>query len=334
MTVSIALLGAGRIGRVHARAVTSVAGVRLAAIADANAEAAGEIAALYETLVSTIDDIAADDNIDAVIIATPTGTHADLIEKFARAGKAIFCEKPVDLDSARARQCLAVVEETGARLMLGFNRRFDPNFQALKQTIADGKIGNPEMLHIVSRDPAPPPISYLASSGGFFKDMTIHDFDMSRFLLGEEIETVQASGSALIDPEIGKIGDFDSASTILTTVSGRQCTISNSRRATFGYDQRIEVLGSKGAVSAENLRPASIELATAEGFLRPPIYDFFMTRYVDAFAAEIRSFAENLKSGAAMSPSGNDGLKALEIAEAADLSAREKRLVYVSEIRG
>lgn len=334
MTVSIALLGAGRIGRVHARAVASVAGVKLAAIADANAEAAGEIAALYETGVSTIDDIAADDNIDAVIIATPTGTHADLIEKFARASKAIFCEKPVDLDSARARQCLAVVAETGARLMLGFNRRFDPNFQALKQTIADGKIGNPEMLHIVSRDPAPPPISYLASSGGFFKDMTIHDFDMSRFLLGEEIETVQASGSALIDPEIGKIGDFDSASTILTTVSGRQCTISNSRRATFGYDQRIEVLGSKGAVSAENLRPASIELATAEGFLRPPIYDFFMTRYVDAFAAEIRSFAENLKSGAAMSPSGDDGLKALEIAEAADLSAREKRLVYVSEIRG
>lgn len=332
MTVSIALLGAGRIGKVHARAVTSVEGVKLAAIADASGEAAEALAAIYQSRVSTIEAIEADVDIDAVIIATPTGTHADLIERFARAGKAIFCEKPVDLDVKRARACLKVVEETGARLMLGFNRRFDPNVQALKKTIEEGQVGNCEMVHIISRDPAPPPIAYLASSGGFFKDMTIHDFDMSRFLLGEEIEAVQASASALVDPAIGEIGDFDSALAILTTVNGKQCMISNSRRATFGYDQRIEVLGSKGSISTENTRPASIELATADGFLRPPIHDFFMSRYVEAFATEIKSFASALISGEPMAPGGHDGLKALEIAEAADRSAREKRLVRIDEI--
>ena len=220
---------------------------------------------------------------------------------FARAGKAIFCEKPVDLNVKRARACLKVVEETGARLMLGFNRRFDPNVQALKKAIADGQIGNCEMAHIISRDPAPPPVAYLAASGGLFKDMTIHDFDMGRFVLGEEIETVQASASALVDPAIGEAGDFDSAMVILTTASGRQCMISNSRRATFGYDQRIEVLGSKGSISTENTRPAAIELATADGFLRPPIHDFFMTRYVEAFATEIKSFANALICGEPMS---------------------------------
>src|SRR5690606_24566338 len=171
-------------------------------------------------------------------------THADLIERFARAGKAIFCEKPIDLDVKRVKKCLTVVEKTGATLMVGFNRRFDPHFMAVRKAIDDGAIGKVEMVSITSRDPGPPPADYITRSGGIFRDMTIHDFDMARFLMGEEIATVAASASVLVDPEIGKLGDYDSASIILTTASGRQCVISNSRRAAYGYDQRIEVHGS------------------------------------------------------------------------------------------
>ena len=332
MTLNVALLGAGRIGKVHAKAVEATSGARLVAVADAMPEAASSLAGAYGAEVRSIDQIEASPDVAAVIICTPTDTHADLIERFARAGKAIFCEKPVDLSVQRVRECLKVVEDTGAILMLGFNRRFDPHFRAVKAEIDAGRIGAVEMVQITSRDPGAPPPSYIQSSGGIFRDMTIHDFDMARFLLGEEVETVQASASALVDPEIGRLGDFDSASIILTTASGRQCTISNSRRATYGYDQRIEVLGSLGSVSAENQRPVSIEVATAEGYTRPPLHDFFMTRYTEAYAAEISAFVESVEDGAVPSPSGQDGLKALLLAEAALKSVAEKRAVPVSEI--
>eukprot|EP01032_Pedospumella_encystans_P035668 gene35668-40348_t len=228
MVTRLALLGAGRIGKVHAKAIAEDKRAKLVAVADAFADAANAIAAQTGCAVKTIEEIEADQDIDAVIICTPTNTHADLIERFAKAGKAIFCEKPIDLDVARAKACLETVRAVGGKVMLGFNRRFDPHFQAVRKEIDKGSIGKVEMVTITSRDPGAPPAEYIKVSGGIFRDMTIHDFDMARFLLGEEIETVQASASVLVDPVIGELGDYDSASLILTTKSGRQAIISNS----------------------------------------------------------------------------------------------------------
>ncbi len=334
MTVRFGLLGAGRIGKVHARAITGDANARLVAVADAMAPAAEAVARQYGCEVRTIDAIEAAGDIDAVVICTPTDTHADLIERFARAGKAIFCEKPVDLSIARVSDCLKVVEETKTRLMVGFNRRFDPHFRAVRAAIDNGSIGKVEMVTITSRDPGAPPISYIKTSGGIFRDMTIHDFDMARFLLGEEVETVMATAAVLTDPEIGKAGDYDSVSVILATKSGRQAVISNSRRATYGYDQRIEVHGSEGMVVAENQRPVSIEVASGKGYTRPPLHDFFMTRYTEAYAAEIAAFIAAITEATAISPDGQDGLAALVLADAALKSVREGRAIKVSEIRG
>jgi len=334
MTVRFGLLGAGRIGKVHARAVTSNPKASLVAVADAFEKAATDLAGRYGAEVRTIEAIEAADDIDAVVICTPTDTHAELIERFARAGKAIFCEKPIDLDVERVKACLAVVDAEGATLMVGFNRRFDPHFQAVKDAIVRGEIGDVEMVTIVSRDPGAPPADYVKRSGGIFRDMTIHDFDMARFLLGEEIDTVSAQASVLVDKAIGEAGDYDSASVMLFTASGRHATISNSRRATYGYDQRIEVHGSKGAVAAENQRPVSIEIANASGYTRPPLHDFFMTRYTEAYAREISSFIDFVESKSPATPSGLDGLIALALADAAVKSVKEGRAVKVSEITG
>jgi len=329
MAVRFGLLGAGRIGKVHARAVGSSPDARLVAVADAMAPAAKAIADAYGCEVRDIEAIEQAHDIDAVVICTPTDTHADLIERFARAGKAIFCEKPIDLDVKRVKKCLAVVEKTGAKLMVGFNRRFDPHFMAVRKAIDDGAIGKVEMVTITSRDPGPPPAEYITRSGGIFRDMTIHDFDMARFLLGEEVASVFAIGATLVDPKIGELGDYDSVSVILATASGRQCVISNSRRATYGYDQRIEVHGSLGMVAAENQRPVSIEIASAKGYTRPPLHDFFMTRYIDAYANEIAAFVAALAKGDKASPSGADGLAALQLADAALASVKSGRAVKV-----
>jgi myo-inositol 2-dehydrogenase/D-chiro-inositol 1-dehydrogenase len=319
MVTRLALLGAGRIGKVHAGAIAADKRAQLVAVADANEAAARAIAGSAGVDVRTIDEIEKSDDIDAVLICTPTNTHADLIERFSRAGKAVFCEKPIDLDITRVRSCLAVIRDTGAKVMLGFNRRFDPHFAAVHKAIEDGRIGNVEMVTITSRDPGAPPADYIKVSGGIFRDMTIHDFDMA---------------SVLVDPKIGELGDYDSASVILTTASGRQCVISNSRRASYGYDQRIEVHGSLGAVSAENQRPVSIEIASRDGYNRPPLHDFFMTRYTAAYAAEIASFIDALDTGKAPHPSAEDGLQALALAEAALRSVREGRTVKVAEVLG
>ena len=329
MTVRFGLLGAGRIGRVHAKAITGDAKAQLVAVSDAMPAAAQAIADQYGCDIRTIEAIETSKDIDAVVICTPTDTHADLIERFAHAGKAIFCEKPIDLNVDRVRACMKVVADTKSKLMVGFNRRFDPHFMAVRAAIDAGKIGAVEMVTITSRDPGAPPPAYIKVSGGIFRDMTIHDFDMARFLLGEDITTVYATGSVLVDPEIGKLGDFDSASVVLTTATGKQCMISNSRRATYGYDQRIEVHGSKGMIAAENQRPISIELANADGYTRPPLHDFFMTRYTEAYAAEIAAFIAVVAGGASPSPSGADGLAALVLAEAALQSVREGRAIAV-----
>lgn len=330
MTVRFGLLGAGRIGKVHAKAVSGNANARLVAVADAFPAAADAIASAYGCEVRSIDAIEAASDIDAVVICTPTDTHADLIERFARAGKAIFCEKPIDLDVDRVKACIRVVEETGAKLMVGFNRRFDPHFMAVRQAIDEGRIGEVEMVTITSRDPGAPPIDYIKRSGGIFRDMTIHDFDMARFLLGEEPVAVTATAAVLVDKAIGDAGDYDSISVILQTVSGKQAIISNSRRATYGYDQRIEIHGSKGLVSAENQRPVSIEIAGAEGYTRPPLHDFFMTRYTEAYANEIAGFIAAIEKNAPITPSGADGLAALRLADAALQSVKEGRLVKIS----
>ncbi len=334
MTVRFGLLGAGRIGKVHAKAVSSNSKAKLVAVADAFEKAASDLAGQYGCAVRSIEQILAADDIDAVVICTPTDTHAELIEQFVRAGKAVFCEKPIDLDVERVKACLKVVDAEAATLMVGFNRRFDPHFQAVHDVIAKGEIGTVEMVTIVSRDPGAPPVDYIKRSGGIFRDMTIHDFDMARYLLGEEIESVTAQASVLVDKAIGEAGDFDSASVMLQTATGKHATISNSRRATYGYDQRIEVHGSKGAVSAENQRPVSIEVANASGYTRPPLHDFFMTRYLDAYAHEISAFIDFVESKSPASPSGIDGLIALALADAAVKSVKEGRTVKVSEVTG
>ena len=332
MAIRFGLLGAGRIGKVHAKAVTGDANAKLVAVADAMPAAAQAIADQYGCDVRTIDAIEAAKDIDAVVICTPTDTHADLIERFVKAGKAVFCEKPIDLSLARVKACLEVVRAHKGVLMVGFNRRFDPHFRAVRAEIDKGTVGEVEMVVITSRDPGAPPVEYIKRSGGIFRDMTIHDFDMARFLLGEEISEVVATAAVLVDPAIGAAGDFDSVQVLLKTASGRQAMISNSRRATYGYDQRIEVHGSKGAVSAENQRPVSIEVATGAGYTRPPLHDFFMTRYTEAYAAEIATFIAALNGKGAAEPTGEDGLIALALADAAVKSVADGRVVKMSEV--
>ncbi len=332
MAVRFGVLGAGRIGKVHAKAVTGDANAKLVAVADVMAPAAQAIADQYGCDVRSMEAILSADDIDAVVICTPTDTHADLIETAVKAGKAVFCEKPIDLSLARVKSCLEVVRAHKGVLMVGFNRRFDPHFRAVRAEIDKGTIGTPEMVVITSRDPGAPPLDYIARSGGIFRDMTIHDFDMARFLLGEEIAEVVATAAALVDPAIGAAGDFDSVQVMLKTASGRQAVISNSRRATYGYDQRIEVHGSLGSVSAENQRAVSIEVATASGYTRPPLLDFFMTRYTEAYAAEIASFVAAVGGNGKAEPTGEDGLIALALAEAALKSVAEGRVVKMSEL--
>ena len=334
MSIRFAILGAGRIGQVHARAVDGNENAVLAAVFDPVEAAAASVAERCGAEIRDLDAIAAADDIDAVVICTPTDLHAQQIEKFARAGKAVFCEKPIDLDSARVRDCLAVVQKTGATLMVGFNRRFDPHFMGVKAAIENGSIGAPEMGIITSRDPGAPPADYITRSGGIFKDMMIHDFDMALFLMGGMPESVMATGSVLVDPAIGELGDFDSASALLRWADGRQLSISNSRRASYGYDQRVEVHGSLGMVAAENEHPVRIEVATASGYARPPLHDFFMTRYIAAYANEINAFISAVDAadgGGATGgiPTGIDGLNALLIAEAALESANSGRLVTI-----
>ena len=253
--------------------------------------------------------------------------HADLIEKAARAKKAIFCEKPVDLDANRVRACLEVVAANNAILMVGFNRRFDPNFAALQKRIAEGAIGAVEIVSITSRDPGPPPISYIARSGGLFRDMMIHDFDMARFLLGEEPVAVSAMGSSLVDKAIGEAGDVDTAVVIMETKSGKVAQISNSRRATYGYDQRIEAHGAKGMLRADNVRETTVEFAGAQGFAGDKILNFFLERYAVAYRDELDAFVKAVSAGAAPRPDGEDGLRANLLADAANLSWRTKQRV-------
>jgi myo-inositol 2-dehydrogenase/D-chiro-inositol 1-dehydrogenase len=318
----VGLLGAGRIGRIHGGNIAAHRDAQLVAIADASLAAASDLAQATGATVQEVDAVLASGETDAIVICTPTDTHADLIERAARAGKAIFCEKPISLNSERTRACLEVAEEAGARLMIGFNRRFDPSFAALRRRISEGEIGKVEMVTILSRDPAPPPPDYLARSGGLFRDMMIHDFDMARFLLGEELVEVHAVASCLVDPSIRTAGDVDTAAVMMKTASGKIAQISNSRRASYGYDQRIEVHGSLGLLTAGNRRSTTVELANAGGYSLDPAMPFFLERYAEAYRAELDAFVAGVLGGGPLSPTGEDGLRAQRLADAATAAAR------------
>lgn len=313
----IGVLGCGRIGRVHARSIKGLDGARIVAVADALPQAATELAAASGAQVRSVEAILSAADVDAVIIGTPTDSHFDQILAAAAGGKAIFCEKPVDISVANIRTCRAAVSAAGVPFMTGFNRRFDPNFAALRARLREGAIGAIELVTITSRDPAPPPVSYIQRSGGLFRDMMIHDFDMARFLMGEDFVRLHAVGSALVDPAIGAAGDVDTAAVVLTTASGRICQISNSRRASYGYDQRIEVHGAGGMLRAENQLETTVEIATQAGFRRDPAQHFFLERYEAAYLAEMRAFLAVAKGEAVADPGIEDGLRAQIMADAA-----------------
>lgn len=328
--LKVGLLGAGRIGQVHSANIAAHRDSTLAAVADVNAPAAEALAARFGARVQSVDEIIAAPDIDAVLIATSTDTHADLLEAATAAGKAVLCEKPVDLDIARARACQDAVAKTGQTVMVGFNRRFDPGFAALKASFDAGEIGKGEMLSITSLDPAPPPISYIKVSGGIFRDMTIHDFDMANWIMGASPVEVTAKASSIVDPEIGAAGDYDTAIITLGYADGRLAVIRNSRRAVYGYDQRLELLGSEGMLSARNVLENNIEIATATGVTGAKPTYFFLERYMPAFAAEWDAFVGAVTGGYTPPVTLDDGVIALAVAEAATQSAKSGGTVKVA----
>lgn len=329
--IDVAVFGAGRIGKIHAGNLVRQPGVRLKYVSDVNAQAAQELAARHGAQVATIATALADPSIGAVLIASSTDTHADLILLAVAAGKAIFCEKPVDLTLARAKACALAVAEAKVTCMIGFQRRFDPTFEALQTRLAAGEIGDPEMLVVTSRDPGAPPVSYLKNSGGIFKDMLIHDFDIFRWILDDEAVSISATGSCLSDPAIAEAGDIDSAVVTIRTRRGRLCQINTSRRAAYGYDQRFEVLGSQGMLQAANHKPTEVVSSTRHNVSQDKPEHFFLERYRAAYAREIAHFFDALSNGVAVRTTIDDGVKALELAEAATLSWRENRTVELSK---
>jgi myo-inositol 2-dehydrogenase/D-chiro-inositol 1-dehydrogenase len=325
--IGIAVFGAGRIGRIHASNLHQHADAQVLHIVDVVKDAAEELAASCGAKVSSVEQALADPQVHAVVIASSTDTHAELVTLSARAGKAIFCEKPLDLDIQTALASVEEVKRHGVVLCVGFNRRHDPSFDKLKSEITAGAVGNVEVVTIISRDPSPPPAEYVGRSGGLFRDMMIHDLDIARWLLGEEPTRVFASGSVLVDPEIGKAGDIDTAIVVLETASGRLCHITNSRRCSYGYDQRIEVFGSDGMVRAGNATETRVESANALGFHSEPVLPFFLERYADAYRLQLDKFLRVVGGEALHIPGGEDGLRALQIADAAQQSADQGRPV-------
>jgi myo-inositol 2-dehydrogenase/D-chiro-inositol 1-dehydrogenase len=326
---NVAIFGAGRIGKIHAKNLAMQPRVKLKYVSDINLQAAKALAAQYSgvKVATSIEEVLSDCSVEAVIIASSTDTHADLIIRSSKAEKAIFCEKPVDLTLERARECEESIKKAGIICMTGFQRRFDPTFNSLKSRLTAGEIGDPEMLIITSRDPGPPPISYIENSGGIFKDMLIHDFDVFRWVLNDEASTVFATGSCLSNPEIAKAGDIDCAVVTIRSCRGRLCQINTARRSVYGYDQRFEVLGSGGMLQSGNHRPTEVTISTSKSISSDRPENFFLERYSIAYAREIEHFFEAITNKAALKSTIGDGVKALELAEAATLSWRENRVV-------
>jgi myo-inositol 2-dehydrogenase/D-chiro-inositol 1-dehydrogenase len=325
--LNIALVGAGRIGRIHAANVAAEPRLRLSHVVDPVPAAAAEIAAATGAEIAELYPVLADREVAGVIIASATDTHLDYSVRAIAAGKAVFCEKPIDMDLARARSAADALGAPDTRMLLGFNRRFDPHFRALREKLAGGDMGAVETVHITSHDPAPPPIDYVRGSGGLFKDMAIHDFDMARWLLGEEPVEIYALGACLVDPAIGEAGDIDTAKTVLRTASGKLCLISNSRRSGYGYDQRIEVFCANGLVRAGNVHESTVETWGERGAESAPLQNFFLDRYADAYRAEMAHFADVIEGRVRPLAGYDDGLRALALAEAASESLHRNAII-------
>jgi len=333
--LNIGIIGAGRIGRVHAESLAfRLPEARVMAITDVSREAAEQVAARcgIPRIAASSSEILSDPAINAVLICSSTDTHAELIMQAAKAGKHIFCEKPIAFSLSQIDAALKAVESAGVKLQIGFNRRFDSNFARVRHAVARGEIGTPSMMHIISRDPAPPPLDYIKVSGGIFTDMTIHDFDMARFLIGDEVDEIYTTGGVMVDPEIGKLGDLDTALIVLRFRGGVIATIDNSRRAIYGYDQRVEILGSKGMIATGNCYPNQAVISTGEAVQRDLPLNFFMERYAASFTNELQSFIAAVLGGHPTAVTGNDGRIPVVMALAARKSFDERRPVFLKEI--
>lgn len=333
--IRIGVVGAGRIGRVHTQTLKQrIPQAEIVAITDINPAAAQSLANDFSipNVTPDFETILADDSIDAVVICSATDTHAKFITQAADAGKHIFCEKPIAADLGQIDSALAAVDRAGVTLMVGFNRRFDPNHARIKQAIDSGEIGTPQILHIISRDPSPPPIEYVKVSGGMFFDMTIHDFDMARFLLGDVVE-LYATGGVMVDPAIGAAGDIDTAVITLKFANGAIGTIDNSRQAVYGYDQRVEVFGSKGSAASTNLYPDAVSISTAESVRHALPLNFFMDRYIPSYQNELTAFINAVQTKTPPPVTGQDGRAPVVMAKAAIQSYRENRPVKLADVR-
>jgi myo-inositol 2-dehydrogenase / D-chiro-inositol 1-dehydrogenase len=321
--IGIALMGAGRMARVHAKTIHA-AGGRLVTVYDVVESAAKSLAS--ETSASaarSVQEALHHPDVDAVLVATSSDTHVDLIIQAVKAGKAVLCEKPLAPSLSEAQRCVDLLGAEANKVFLAFNRRFDPGHAALKKAIEAGEIGNLEQLTITSRDPAPPPLEYIPNSGGLFRDMMIHDFDMARWILGEEPVSIYSHGSCLVDPQIGKLGDIDTACVTMVSLSGKQAVILNSRRAVYGYDQRIEAFGSAGMVLSDNPRATAVQRYSSTSFGAPDrVFTFFMDRYGQSYRMEIETFLAGVAAGTPPPINAIDGLRAVYLAEAAGASLR------------
>ncbi len=333
--LTFGVIGAGRIGRLHAQHLSQrIARADLLMVSDIDEEAAQQCAEACNGIRCSTDyhDILSDSDIDAVLICSSTDTHAQIIEEAAAAGKHIFCEKPIDHDLGKIDQALAAVEKAGVMLQVGFNRRFDANYRRVRQAVESGEIGEPHLMHIISRDPGPPPIEYIKVSGGIFLDMTIHDFDMARFLMGSEVEEVYAAGAVRVDPAIGDAGDLDTVMITLKFANGAIAVIDNSRKAVYGYDQRVEVFGSKGCISTANSYSNTATVQTQDEIRRDLPLNFFMDRYVDSYLDETEQFLQAVLTKSPVPVSGSDGRIPVVMARASRKSYEENRPVRMDEI--
>ena len=333
--IKFGVLGCGRIGRMHALNLARHPRAELSYVYDVVEEAAAATAqATGARKAGSVDEILRAADVDAVLIASSTDTHLDLLERAVEAGKAVLCEKPIDLDLAKVDASWTRIEGSSPTIMVGFNRRFDASFMALRERMEAGEIGKLEQVVITSRDPGPPPIAYIEVSGGLFRDMTIHDFDMARYLMGD-IEAVHATGANLVDPAIRQAGDIDAAMITLVARSGALCQISNSRRCAYGYDQRVEAFGDKGMLQAGNQRPTTVKFwGAAATEAHDPVLHFFIERYTPAYLAEIDHFVDCVEQGTAPRVSYRDGREALRLADAALESMRTGQTVRLDQIGG
>ena len=329
--MEICLVGAGRIGEVHSKNINDNKKTNLKYVVDINFIAAKKIAKKYNAIpLRSVDEAIKKNDFDSVLIGSATNTHINFIKKFSNRGKNIFCEKPIDLDINKVRACIKTLKKNKTKFFIGFMRRFDPSLMKLKKHINEGKVGEIQMISITSRDPIPPPIEYVKVSGGIFIDSQIHDIDLARWLLSENPTEVVSRGSCLIDKKIGRAGDFDSVNTILKTKSGKLCQINNSRQTVYGYDQRVEVFGSKGMISTTNLRDSNLEITAKNSTNAKDNYQyFFLERYKDAFINELDNFVNSVEKNLIPAPSFQDGFLAMKIAEAATKSAKKNKIFKI-----